>query len=261
MLIDDAQWLDGPSAQALLFAFRRLLADPVAVLVAVREGEPSLLDGADLPALRIGGLTARRRQRLLPGLPPGSAAPAARADRRQPAGAARARGRRRGAALRPRGRTGARVGAHLRRVPAPRRRRSTERRSDALVLAATSDSGDLAHARAGGRRTLELDLAALTAAEAAGLVTLRAGAARVPPPARAFGDLRRRPRPSSAAPRTARSPRALPDRDVDRRAWHLAAAAVGPDAAAAAALEQAAGARASAAPTRPPPQRSSAPRS
>ena len=31
--------------------------------------------------------------------------------------------------------------------------------------------------------------------------------------------------PPSAAPRTARSPRALPDRDADRRAWHLAAAA------------------------------------
>jgi hypothetical protein len=27
-LIDDAQWIDAPSAQALLFAFRRLLADP-----------------------------------------------------------------------------------------------------------------------------------------------------------------------------------------------------------------------------------------
>ena len=58
VLVDDAQWLDGSSAQALLFAFRRLVADPIAVLVAVREGESSLLDGADLPAVRIGGLTS-----------------------------------------------------------------------------------------------------------------------------------------------------------------------------------------------------------
>src|SRR5580704_13097710 len=44
VLIDDAQWLDVPSGQALLFAFRRLIADPIAVFVAVREGEPSFLD-------------------------------------------------------------------------------------------------------------------------------------------------------------------------------------------------------------------------
>src|SRR5713101_3250648 len=50
--VGDAQWLDVSSAQALLFAFRRLVADPIAVLVAVREGEQSLLDGADLPALQ-----------------------------------------------------------------------------------------------------------------------------------------------------------------------------------------------------------------
>ncbi len=57
VLVDDAQWLDGPSAVALLFAFRRMVADPIAVMIAVREGEPSLLDGADLPVLRIGGLS------------------------------------------------------------------------------------------------------------------------------------------------------------------------------------------------------------
>ncbi|MBV9681926.1 MAG: ATP-binding protein, partial [Solirubrobacterales bacterium] len=37
VLVDDAHWLDGPSAEALLFAVRRLVADSVAVLVAVRE--------------------------------------------------------------------------------------------------------------------------------------------------------------------------------------------------------------------------------
>ena len=60
VLVDDAQWLDGPSAEALLFAFRRLVADPIAVLIAVREGEPSLLDGADLPTLQLGGLSSAR---------------------------------------------------------------------------------------------------------------------------------------------------------------------------------------------------------
>ena len=56
VLIDDAHWLDASSAEAVLFAIRRLVADPIAVVLTVRDGEPSLLDGADLPLLRIGGI-------------------------------------------------------------------------------------------------------------------------------------------------------------------------------------------------------------
>jgi hypothetical protein len=73
VLIDDAHWLDRSSGQALLFAIRRLLADPIAVLIAVREGEESLLDGADLPTLRIGGLSREEAATLLDGLAPGAA--------------------------------------------------------------------------------------------------------------------------------------------------------------------------------------------
>ena len=65
VLVDDAHWLDGSSADALLFAFRRLVADPVAVVLAVREGEPSLLDGADLPAVRLQGLDRAAAAELL----------------------------------------------------------------------------------------------------------------------------------------------------------------------------------------------------
>src|SRR5205085_3646540 len=56
LLVDDAHWLDRSSAETLLFAARRLLADPVALVLTVREGEPSLLDGADLRMLRMAGL-------------------------------------------------------------------------------------------------------------------------------------------------------------------------------------------------------------
>ena len=56
VLVDDAHRLDAASAEALLFAARRLLADPIALVFAVREGEPSLLDGADLRVLRVAGL-------------------------------------------------------------------------------------------------------------------------------------------------------------------------------------------------------------
>src|SRR5215813_11384548 len=52
-LIDDEQWVDHASAQALGFAARRLAADPVGLVFAAREpgGE---LDG--LPELEVGGL-------------------------------------------------------------------------------------------------------------------------------------------------------------------------------------------------------------
>ena len=75
LLVDDAHWLDEPSAQALLFAVRRLVADPIAVLIAVREGDPSLLDGADLPRHRVGGLSTEDAAALVQGLS-ASASPA-----------------------------------------------------------------------------------------------------------------------------------------------------------------------------------------
>src|SRR5438105_4882169 len=65
VLVDDAHWLDGSSADALLFAFRRLVAEPVAVILAVREGESSLLDGADVTRLRLPGLDRAAAAELL----------------------------------------------------------------------------------------------------------------------------------------------------------------------------------------------------
>src|SRR6202012_1339712 len=59
-----------PSAQALLFAVRRLVADPIAVLIAVRESEGSLLDGAGLPTLTVTGLSGEESLALLGGMPP-----------------------------------------------------------------------------------------------------------------------------------------------------------------------------------------------
>src|SRR4051794_8457179 len=74
ILIDDTQWLDRSSAQALLFAFRRLVADPVAVVLTVRQGEPSLLDGTDLPAMTIEGLSHDDAAVLLDELQPDTVA-------------------------------------------------------------------------------------------------------------------------------------------------------------------------------------------
>jgi DNA-binding CsgD family transcriptional regulator len=55
-VIDDAQWVDRPSADALVFTARRLRAEPLAVLFAVRDSEAGRFDGAGLPELTLTGL-------------------------------------------------------------------------------------------------------------------------------------------------------------------------------------------------------------
>ena len=52
-VVDDAQWLDTASAQAMAFAARRLLAEPVGVLFAAREPGDEL---RGLPEFEVGGL-------------------------------------------------------------------------------------------------------------------------------------------------------------------------------------------------------------
>ncbi|HEY8044885.1 MAG TPA: AAA family ATPase [Streptosporangiaceae bacterium] len=266
VVIDDAHWLDGSSAQALLFAFRRLVADPIAALIAVREGDPSLLDGADLPTLRVSGLTSDEAATLVRELAPSGLAPSGLTTGGLTTGGLTTGGPPSGgltpeAAARLYGATAGNPLALLELAPdahdlafAPEGApvlvsatisRAFLRRAGpldqatrrALVLVASSDTGDLPTlGRAAAQ--LGLDLSALAAAEASGLVTLDAGRVEFRHPlarsaiyADAPAGQRRDAHRALAA--------ALPDRDVDRRAWHLAAAATGPDEPASAALEQA----------------------
>jgi len=174
VLVDDAQWLDVSSAQALLFAFRRLLADPIAVFVAIREGEPSLLDGADLPALRIGGLTSDEAAQLMPGLAPETAALLHRATAGNPLALLELASDAGDLALAPEG-APVLVSAKISQAFLHRAGLLSQAAREALVLLAASDTGDLPtlqKAAAG----LGIDLAALPAAESAGLVTLLPGA-------------------------------------------------------------------------------------
>ena len=69
-LVDDAQWLDRASAQVLGFLARRLLAEPVAVVFAVREpGNDHELTG--LPELPLAGLEEDDARALISDAIPG----------------------------------------------------------------------------------------------------------------------------------------------------------------------------------------------
>src|SRR4051812_19937080 len=54
--VEDAHWLDRPSSEVLKFVARRVEADPVALLFAVREGVSSPFDDAGLLELPVAGL-------------------------------------------------------------------------------------------------------------------------------------------------------------------------------------------------------------
>jgi len=236
VLVDDAQWLDGSSAQALLFAFRRLLADPIAVFVAVLEGEPSLLDGADLPALRIGGLTSDEAAMLVGGLAAEEAGRLHGATAGNPLALLELASDPHDLALAPEG-APVLVSTRISRAFLQRAGGLDQAARQALVLAATSDTGDLPvleRAAAG----LGIDLSALAAAESAGLVSLQSGVVEFRHPLARSAIYAGAPASERRAAHRALAT-ALPDRDVDRRAWHLAAAAAGTDERASAALEQA----------------------
>jgi DNA-binding CsgD family transcriptional regulator len=56
-LIDDAHWLDRTSADALVFAARRLDVEPVAMLIASRHTEEQRFEGPGLPDLTLAGVS------------------------------------------------------------------------------------------------------------------------------------------------------------------------------------------------------------
>jgi class 3 adenylate cyclase len=64
-LIDDAQWLDKPSADALTFAARRLEAEGVVMLFACDDGGAATFEGTGLEELRLTGLGAEDALELL----------------------------------------------------------------------------------------------------------------------------------------------------------------------------------------------------
>jgi DNA-binding CsgD family transcriptional regulator len=67
VLVDDAHWLDAESAAALVFAARRLDADPVLILFGARDGDPRPFEPPGLAELVLTGLTREEAMELLRG--------------------------------------------------------------------------------------------------------------------------------------------------------------------------------------------------
>ena len=230
-VVDDAHWLDGASAEALVFVARRLQADPIAVLIGAREGDARQFDAHGLPELRLTGLSNADAAELLD-----SALPAVvREDLVGASGGNPLALLELPVALTDDERTGR---APLRldlplneRIERAFMVRVEPLGDDArrlLVLAAADDSGDVGTLLRASER-LGFGPDALDVAERAGLLTADGPRLRFRHPLvrsavyRAAGFAERRAAHEALAA-------VLEDgADVDRRAWHRAAAATAPD--------------------------------
>src|SRR6476646_3979703 len=204
-IVDDAQWVDEVSVQTLAFVARRLLAEPVAVVFAARDGGAEALAG--LPELVIRGLSDGDARDLLESVMVGGIDPRVR-DR---------------------------IVAETRGIPlalleVPRTVSAAERAGGFWV------SGKRSSAAA----QMGVPVDAPSPAEAAGVIEFG--------PRMRFHHPLMRSAAYRAADLTERRTihRALsdatdPQSDPDRRAWHAANAAAGPDDAVAAELETSAG--------------------
>jgi len=244
-LIDDAQWIDQASMQAIGFVGRRLLAERIVILIATRdlsdEGEV-----AGLPELRIGGLNAENAGRLFDSVVSGPTDPLVR-DRvisetrgnplallelpRAWTTAELVEGLSESAGIPLTGKLEYAFAKRLRELP-------TDTRT-LLALAAAEPKGDPALLWSAAKR-LGLDWSAAAPAERAGLVEVGQGVYFRHPLVRAAA-YRCAPLEKRLEVHRVLAELADPIHDADRRAWHWACSTVGHDEKIAAELERTAG--------------------
>ena len=230
-LVDDAQWLDRASAQALAFVARRLMAERIAVIFATREVDAPL---ARLPELPVGPLGYRDARTLLEAALPGPVD-----DQVLERLVAEAHGNPLALLELPRGMTPTQLAGGFalpgalpvsEQVMNSFTRRLTALPTDAqrlLLVAAADPTGDLALVWRAARR-LGIPQAAAEAAEAEGFLSLEARVTFRHPL------IRSAVYQSAATDRRSEVHHALaeatdPDTDPDRRVWHRALAASAPD--------------------------------
>ena len=244
-LVDDAQWIDQASMQAIGFVGRRLLAERVAILIATRDvSDQNELAG--LPELRIGGLNTEDAARLFDSVVSGPTDPLVR-DRvisetrgnplallelpRAWTTAELVEGLSEAAGIPLTGRLESAFAKRLRELPPDTQ--------TLLALAAAEPKGDPALLWSAAQR-LGLDWSAAAPAERAGLLEVGQGVYFRHPLVRAAA-YRCAPLEKRLEVHRILAEVADPIHDADRRAWHWACSTVGHDEKIAAELERTAG--------------------
>ncbi len=234
-LVDDAHWLDDASADALVFVSRRLEAEPIAILFAVRESEVRRFEPRGLPVLAVGGLDSAAAGELIDRQ---ASPPLARDVRERLIEGSRGNplallelpstltaGQRSGAEplLDP-----LPVGVDVERAFLERVRRLPRETQDVLLVAAADDTCDVAivlraSAQLGGNAH------ALDAAEEAGLARVRGGRLELQHPLVRSAIYQGAPLSQRRAAHGAIASVLVGDEQADRRAWHRVAASVEPE--------------------------------
>src|ERR687898_1030154 len=244
-LVDDAQWLDDASGQVLGFVARRLLAESVMILLAVRE-QAHEHPFVGLPELHLRGLPEQDARALLATVVPGRLDDHVR-DRI----VAETRGNPLALLELPRGMTAAElaggfalpdgrdVPGHIEEHYLPRHGLLPEATQRLMLLAAADPTGDATLLWRAAQR-LGTEREAATPAETLQLLEIGARV-RFRHPLVRSAVYRVAPQQDRQAVHLALAAATDPQVDPDRRAWHLAAAAPGPDEEVASELEQSAG--------------------
>ncbi|MFF2401656.1 ATP-binding protein [Streptomyces goshikiensis] len=232
-LVDDAQWLDQPSVDMLAFAARRLRAEGVVMLFAVRDGAPGAAVKG-LPRLLVEGLDRGDAAELVAGLPPYVVDRVIEEARGNPLALIEL-----SAALTPAQRAGrlgpsvlpdaaARLPSRLQDGFLEQIRRLPEAAQLVLLVAAADDTGDLTVVlrAAGGLGAAVEDL---EPAERAGFVLLSGEALRFRHPLVRYAAYQGAPLARRIAAHRALAGALGEAGQAHRRAWHLAAASTGPD--------------------------------
>ena len=245
-LVDDAQWLDQASADALVFVARRLEAEGIVMLFGAREGDVREFEAPGLPQLQLGGLDAAAAGTLI-GRSAGVALSSELRDRLvgetggNPLALLEL-----SSALSEAQLTGAEavlapipVSARVEHAFLARVNRLPDEAQTLLLVASADGSGELATVLRAGAQ-LGAAAEALDSAERAGLVRVRGTRLELRHPLVRSAVYQAAPLSRRQAVHAALASVLEGEVDADRRAWHRAAASVEPDPSVGAELEEAA---------------------